>query len=130
MSIGYDASHSGASMQFVHQYAPDHAPLCRGCLSNGLTPLVVTQTGKWLRSVVQGYFNFHAVWGTWGSLWTFPVRMMRLLRTTLRRRSQRSRPNWDRLNLPAGYPRRTFLQSMVAQKPKRECWRELFTFAE
>jgi RNA-directed DNA polymerase len=58
-------------------------------------------TGEWLRSVVQGYFNYHAVPGNLDSLWTFRVRLTRLWRTTLRRRSQRSRPNWDRINLLA-----------------------------
>ena len=61
----------------------------------------VAETGKWLRSVVQGYFNYHAVPGNLDSLWTFRVRVLRLWRTILRRRSQRSRPNWDRLNLLA-----------------------------
>src|SRR5499425_1162027 len=53
----------------------------------------VAETGKWLRSVVQGYFNYHAVPGNLDSLWTFRVRVLRLWRTILRRRSQRSRPN-------------------------------------
>ena len=61
----------------------------------------VAETGKWLRSVVQGYFNYHAVPGNLDSLGTFRVRVLRLWRTILRRRSQRSRPNWDRLNLLA-----------------------------
>jgi len=50
---------------------------------------------------VQGYFNYHAVPGNLDSLWTFRVRVLRLWRTILRRRSQRSRPNWDRINLLA-----------------------------
>ena len=61
----------------------------------------VAQTGKWLKSVVQDYFNYHAVPGNLDSLRTFRVRLLRLWRTTLRRRSQRSRPNWDRINLLA-----------------------------
>ena len=62
----------------------------------------MAQTGEWLQSVVQGYFNYHAVPGNLDSLWTFRVRVLRLWRTILRRRSQRSRPNWDRINLLAG----------------------------
>ena len=57
----------------------------------------VAQTGEWLRSVVQGYFNYHAVPGNLDSLGTFRERLIRLWRTQLRQRSQRYRLNWDRL---------------------------------
>ena len=57
----------------------------------------VAQTGEWLRSVVQGYFNYHAVPGNLDSLWTFRERLNRLWRTQLRQRSQRHRLNWDRV---------------------------------
>jgi group II intron reverse transcriptase/maturase len=57
----------------------------------------VAQTGEWLRSVVQGYFNYHAVPGNLDSLGTFRVRLLRLRRTQLLHRSQRHRPIWDRL---------------------------------
>ena len=57
----------------------------------------VAQTGEWLRSVVQGYFNYHAVPGNLPSLGTFRERLIRLWRTQLRQRSQRYRLNWDRL---------------------------------
>ena len=57
----------------------------------------VAQTGEWLRSVVQGYFNYHALPGNLDSLGTFRDRLIRLWRTQLRQRSQRHRLNWDRL---------------------------------
>ena len=57
----------------------------------------VAQPGEWLRSVVQGYFNYHAVPGNLDSLGTFRVRLLRLWRTQLLHRSQRHRPIWDRL---------------------------------
>jgi group II intron reverse transcriptase/maturase len=57
----------------------------------------MAQTGKWLRSVVQGYFNYHAVPGNLDSLGTFRDRLTRLWRTQLRHR-QRHRLNWDRLH--------------------------------
>jgi group II intron reverse transcriptase/maturase len=57
----------------------------------------IAQTGKWLRSVVQGYFNYHAVPGNLDRLRTFRDRLTRLWRTQLRQRSQRHRLNWDRL---------------------------------
>jgi group II intron reverse transcriptase/maturase len=57
----------------------------------------VAQTGEWLRSVVQGYFNYQAVPGNLPSLGTFRERLIRLWRTQLRQRSQRYRLSWDRL---------------------------------
>jgi group II intron reverse transcriptase/maturase len=57
----------------------------------------IAQTGQWLRSVVQGYFNYHAVPGNLDRLWTFRYRLTRLWRTQLRQRSQRSGINWNRL---------------------------------
>jgi RNA-directed DNA polymerase len=57
----------------------------------------VAQTGEWLRSVVQGYFNYHAVPGNLPSLGTFRERLIRLWRTQLRQRSQRYCLTWDRL---------------------------------
>jgi len=54
-------------------------------------------TGKWLRSVVQGFFNYYAVPGNLDRVLTFRTRLIRLWQTQLRRRSQRHRLNWDRL---------------------------------
>ena len=58
----------------------------------------IAHTGKWLRSVVQGYFNYHAVPGNLDRLRIFRDRLTRLWRTQLRQRSQRYRLNWDRLH--------------------------------
>src|ERR1035437_4670403 len=58
----------------------------------------MAQTGKWLRSVVQGYFNYHAVPGNLDRLRLFRDRLTRLWRTQLRQRSQRHRLNWKRLH--------------------------------
>ena len=52
----------------------------------------VAQTGKWLKSVVQGYFNYHAVPGNTDSLRVFRFRVTRLWRTGLIRRGQRALP--------------------------------------
>jgi hypothetical protein len=54
----------------------------------------VAQTGKWLQSVVQGYFNYHAVPGNLVRLGVFRERVTRFWRRTLRRRGQRCRMNW------------------------------------
>jgi group II intron reverse transcriptase/maturase len=55
------------------------------------------QTGKWLQSVVQGYFNYHAVPGNLSQLCVFRNRVIRLWRWALRRRGQKRRPNWARM---------------------------------
>jgi RNA-directed DNA polymerase len=54
-------------------------------------------TGKWLRSVVQGYFNYHAVPGNTESLRIFRYRVTRLWRQVLRRRGQKHHLNWARM---------------------------------
>ena len=57
----------------------------------------VAQTGQWLRSIVQGYFNYHAVPGNLDSLQLFRNRLTRLWRTQLLHRSQRHRCKWARM---------------------------------
>ena len=58
----------------------------------------MAQTGEWLQSVVQGYFNYHAVPGNLDSLGIFRERVTRLWRWSLRRRGQRRRANWARIH--------------------------------
>jgi len=58
----------------------------------------VPETGKWLRSVVQGYFNYHAVPGNGKRLQAFRDGVIRSWRHTLRRRSQTSRIDWERMD--------------------------------
>jgi len=57
----------------------------------------VALTGKWLRSVVQGYFNYQAVPDNLDRLWTFRSRLTRLWRNQLRQRSQRHGITWRRM---------------------------------
>ena len=55
-------------------------------------------TGRWLRQVVQGWFNYHAVPGNYPCLDQFRTTVQRLWLRTLRRRSQRGRVwNWGRM---------------------------------
>jgi RNA-directed DNA polymerase len=56
----------------------------------------VAEVGKWLKSVVQGYFNYHAVPGNMDSLNVFRARAIWRRYRALRRRSQRSRMTWER----------------------------------
>jgi group II intron reverse transcriptase/maturase len=58
----------------------------------------VALTGEWLKSVVQGYFNYHAVPGNLSRLCVFRNRVIRLWRWALRRRGQKHRPNWARMS--------------------------------
>src|SRR5512142_374423 len=56
----------------------------------------VRQTGEWLKSVVHGYFNYHAVPGNIGSLSLFRDRLLGLWWHTLWRRSQQRLP-WNHM---------------------------------
>ncbi len=56
----------------------------------------IAETGAWLRSVVQGYFNYHAVPMNYGSLAAFRCQVARAWQRGLNRRSQRARMTWAR----------------------------------
>ena len=55
--------------------------------------------GEWLRKVVQGYYQYHAVPGNKVRLSLFRHRVCRLWRAVLRRRSQRAELSWQQLIL-------------------------------
>jgi len=57
----------------------------------------VEATGKWLKRVVLGYYQYHAVPGNLRQLARFRWRMARLWRYVLRRRSQKSRVTWKEI---------------------------------
>jgi RNA-directed DNA polymerase len=57
----------------------------------------VPNTGQWLRSVVQGYFNYYAVPGNNASLSLFRHRVLVCWWHSIRRRSQKRRINWTRM---------------------------------
>jgi RNA-directed DNA polymerase len=58
----------------------------------------VPDQGKWLRSVVQGFFNHHAVPGNRSALAAFRTLLVRSWFQSLRRRSQKARRlNWERM---------------------------------
>lgn len=58
----------------------------------------IAQTGKWLKQVVQGYYRYHAVPGNLRRLSLFRWRLRRLWRQTLRRRGQKQRLTWEKLD--------------------------------
>jgi group II intron reverse transcriptase/maturase len=55
------------------------------------------QTLEWLRQVVRGYFQYHAVPGSWRQLRAFRAEVLHYWCRSLRRRSQRSRQSWFEL---------------------------------
>jgi len=58
----------------------------------------VIEVGRWLRSVVRGWFNYHAVPGNINCLDEFRTQVQRLWRRLLRRRSQKGRVwTWERI---------------------------------
>jgi RNA-directed DNA polymerase len=58
----------------------------------------VPLTGRWLKSVARGYFNYHAVPGNLDPLQTFRERLSRQWRWQLLRRSQKRELSWERFN--------------------------------
>src|SRR5690606_18600137 len=58
----------------------------------------VPVVGKWLRTVVQGYFAYYAVPTNLYRLDGFRSEVCRAWRHALKRRSQRNRQTWDRFN--------------------------------
>ncbi len=61
--------------------------------------LPISDQGAWLRSVVIGYFNYHAVPTNINRLMSFRTQLIRNWRHALRRRSQHDRTNWSRMNV-------------------------------
>jgi RNA-directed DNA polymerase len=57
----------------------------------------VAEQGSWLASVIRGYFEYHAVPGNWKALGIFRSQCTRMWYKTLRRRSQKSKLTWDRM---------------------------------
>jgi RNA-directed DNA polymerase len=57
----------------------------------------IPEQGKWLRQVVRGYFNYHAVPTNAPALAVFRHHVTDLWRRTLRRRSQKDRMTWERM---------------------------------
>ena len=60
--------------------------------------LSVRKQGEWLGGVVRGYFAYHAVPTNIRTLQAFRREATRVWRRALRRRSQRDRTNWERMN--------------------------------
>jgi len=57
----------------------------------------ISDQGSWLRSVVRGYFAYHAIPGNGDALEAFRAGIGRLWYKILKRRSQRTRMTWERM---------------------------------
>jgi RNA-directed DNA polymerase len=57
----------------------------------------ISDQGSWLRSVVRGYFAYHAIPGNWDAIGAFRTQIAKLWYKILRRRSQRTRMTWERM---------------------------------
>jgi RNA-directed DNA polymerase len=74
----------------------------------------VPEQGRWLKSVVQGHLAYYAVPGNTDAVATFRTQVRRHWYKALRRRSQRTRLNWTRMDritkrwLPPARPRHPF----------------------
>lgn len=55
------------------------------------------EQASWLASVVRGYFQYHAIPGNWKAIGAFRTQVARIWYKSLRRRSQKSSLNWDRM---------------------------------
>ncbi len=56
----------------------------------------MAEVGAWLRKVVLGYYQYHAVPGNTTQLRIFKLRVCRLWQSVLVRRSQRAQMRWER----------------------------------
>ena len=59
--------------------------------------LPVPEQGRWLGSVVRGYFQYHAIPTNIDALGAFRKQVVRAWHASLKRRSQRSRLTWERM---------------------------------
>ena len=60
--------------------------------------LPIPEQGRWLASVIRGHCNYYAVPGNSEAINTFHRQATRHWYWTLKRRSQRDRLNWERMN--------------------------------
>ena len=85
----------------------------------------VAEQGRWLRSVVVGFFGYHAVPGNGRALKTFRTEINRAWLRALRRRSQKGQKlNWARMRrliatwIPAAKVRHPYPNQRLTVRPK------------
>jgi len=57
----------------------------------------VPEVGCWLRSVLKGHYRYYGVPNNWYAMSSFRHQVIWLWYRALRRRSQRSKMNWERM---------------------------------
>jgi RNA-directed DNA polymerase len=57
----------------------------------------IPEQGKWLKHVITGFFNYHAVPTNWAALGAFRAEITNRWRRSLSRRSQKGGLTWDRM---------------------------------
>lgn len=78
----------------------------------------IGKQGRWLASVVRGYFQYHAIPLNGAAIDAFRTQVARLWYRTLKRRSQRSNLNWGRMTqiVDAWLPKARILHSYPEQR--------------
>lgn len=56
------------------------------------------KVGAWLKKVVQGWFNYHAIPGNYKVLNNFRYQVLKLWRTSIGRRSQKAKLTWKKMD--------------------------------
>jgi len=59
----------------------------------------ILEQGEWLKTVVRGYFGYHAIPGNMEAIGTFRTQVARMWYKTLRRRSQKTNLDWEKMNV-------------------------------
>jgi RNA-directed DNA polymerase len=59
----------------------------------------ILEQGEWLKTVVRGYFGYHAIPGNMKAIGTFRTQVARMWYKTLRRRSQKTKLDWGKMNV-------------------------------
>jgi RNA-directed DNA polymerase len=57
----------------------------------------IPEQGKWLKQVITGFFNYHAVPTNWAALGAFRAEITKRWRQSLSRRSQKGNLTWARM---------------------------------
>jgi RNA-directed DNA polymerase len=78
----------------------------------------ISDQGSWLRSVVRGYYAYHAIPGNGNAIEAFRSEIAKLWYKILRRRSQRTRMTWERMGkiIDLWFPRARILHPWPDQR--------------
>ena len=63
----------------------------------------IYEQGIWLRTVVRGYFGYHAIPGNSDAIGSFRTQVAKIWYKIIRKRSQRTRMTWERMKLTVAF---------------------------